>query len=109
MAIKQTKTSKLLSTLEKGKTVTFAQMQNSFNLGNPYDAVRVLRQNGFAIVTDKNKSGKTTYSLDSIPSKNSTLSEAIVALYGKSRSNRVTNEMISEVYNQFGGTVFTRG
>jgi Helix-turn-helix domain len=50
-----TKTNKLLAAFENGEELTAAQMKSRFGIANPHDAVRALRNSGYAIYLNKGK------------------------------------------------------
>lgn len=70
---------------EKGISVNV--LRNSFRIGNPYEVIRQLREEGNLIYTNTASDGTTFYRLGEKPTKH----------------------MISLLARVFGGKVFTRG
>ena len=52
------KTAKLLGALEKGETFTSKQITARFGLANPAEAVRSLRESGYAIYSNERTNSK---------------------------------------------------
>jgi len=75
----------VLNALKNGKTLTTAQLTNSYKISSASEVIRQLRSEGYAVYTNTDSNGKTTYRLGT-PSR----------------------RMIAAAYNAGGSTLFTR-
>jgi enoyl reductase-like protein len=58
-----TKTQKVVNALEKGKTLTAAQITNTYGIQNPSALIHQLRGEGLPIETVTKKSGVSAYQM----------------------------------------------
>jgi len=85
---KNTNTQKetVLNALKSGKTLTTAQLTNSYKITSASEVIRQLRAEGYAVYTNTDSNGKVSYRLGT-PSRS----------------------MISAAYNVGGSALFSRG
>lgn len=86
-AMKNTKSQKetVLNALLSGKTLTTAQLTNSYKVNSASEIIRQLRSEGYAVYTNTNKDGKVSY-----------------------RIGTPSRSMIAAAYNLSGSALFTR-
>jgi predicted transcriptional regulator len=53
-----TQKAKVLAALKTGEAMTAKQMKARFRVGNPYEVVRQLREDGFAVYCNEKKNSK---------------------------------------------------
>lgn len=75
----------VLNALKNGKILTTAQLTNSYKISSVSEVIRQLRSEGYAVYTNTDSNGKTTYRLGT-PSR----------------------RMIAAAYNAGGSSLFTR-
>jgi imidazolonepropionase-like amidohydrolase len=75
----------VLNALKNGKTLTTAQLTNSYKVTSASEVIRQLRSEGYAVYTNTDSNGKVSYRLGT-PSR----------------------RMIAAAYNAAGSTLFTR-
>jgi predicted transcriptional regulator len=82
-----TKTESLLVALQNGEEFTVAQIRARFGTGNPREAIRSLREKGFAIYLNDRKNSKGE----------------VVTKY---RLGKPSRKMVAAAYAVLGGSVF---
>jgi predicted transcriptional regulator len=82
-----TKTESLLAALQNGEEFTVAQIRARFGTGNPHEAIRSLREKGFAIYLNDRKNSKGE----------------VVTKY---RLGKPSRKMVAAAYAVLGGSVF---
>lgn len=75
----------VLNALLNGKTLTTAQLTNSFRIASPSEVIRQLRSEGYAVYTNTDKNGKVSY-----------------------RIGKPSRSMIAAAYNLSGSALFTQ-
>lgn len=75
----------VLNALKNGKILSTAQLTNSYKVNSASDVIRQLRSEGYAIYTNTDSNGKTTY-----------------------RMGTPSRRMIAAAYNAGGSSLFTR-
>ena len=84
----QTKTDRVLDALKNGEQLTAAQIAARYNVGNPHEVIRSLREKGYAIYMNEVKNSKNEYKT-------------------KYRLGTPSRKMVAAAYAVHGGTVFT--
>lgn len=82
-----TKTDQVLNAFKSGQELTSAQIAARYNVGNPHEVIRTLREKGYAIYMNEVKN-----------SKNECLT--------KYRLGKPSQKMVAAAYAVLGGSVF---
>lgn len=81
------KTDQVLEAFKGGEQLTAAQIAARYNLGNPHEVIRSLRERGYAIYMNEVKNSKNEYKT-------------------KYRLGKPSRKMVAAAYAVLGGTVF---
>lgn len=81
------KTDQILEAFKNGQVLTSAQIAARYNVGNPHEVIRSLREKGYAIYMNEVKNSKNEYKT-------------------KYRLGKPSRKMVAAAYAVLGGTVF---